>query len=126
MLLDDIAYYIEQQGRGTVGTDIFVSQLRDEPDNCTILYDTGGVEPDHYLPNANPTFQVYVRNADYATGKTLIDNIVEDFEMLANETLKTGGKYFYYILVMGEAAHIGRDKSGRDEFTVNFRTKIRR
>lgn len=126
-IIKDVVDYLEDQTRGTVGTDIFASvKPESAPDECIIVYETGGVEPDPDIPLADPTFQVYVRNSDYASGKAVVDNIVDDLHQWRGGTLVTGGNHFYFILLMGEPGHIGRDDQGRQEWTANFRTRIRR
>lgn len=125
-VLDDVAQYLEDQGRGTVGTSIFKSNMPDTPDNIIAVYATGGLTPDRYLPTAEPTFQVMVRASDYATLQTTVDNIVSDLHRKRNVELVTNETYFYYIFLLSEPAHIGRDANGRDEMSINFVTKIRR
>jgi hypothetical protein len=86
----------------------------------------GGLEPDRYLPTADPTFQILVRNTSYSAGQSIVDEIVEALHQKENIELVTGGTYFYYIFLFNEPAHIGRDDKGRHEFSINFVCKIRR
>lgn len=125
-IIDDIGEYLEDQSIGTVGTDIFLSKLVDTPDNVVVILDTGGAKPDVYIPTGVPDFQVYVRNKSYASGKAKIDSIVDLLHRKANETLISGGKFFYYITLATEVLYIGRDDKSRSEFSVNFNTKVKR
>lgn len=124
--IDDIVNYLEENGVGTKTTNLFAAYLPAEPDDVVVVYDTGGFEPDYYLPTAVPTFQIYVRSSDYSTGKDKVDEIVELLHRHANLELVSNGNYFYYITLMGEPTHIGRDENERDEFSINIRTLIRR
>ena len=124
--LDNLAKYLEDNEIGTLRTDLFKAYLPSEPDDVVVAYDTGGFEPDVYLPTGLPTFQIYVRSVDYTTGKAKVDEIVELVNRKANLQLVTGGVYFYYLTLMSEPVHIGRDKTERDEFSINVRSKIRR
>ena len=122
---DNVADYLEAQGVGTVGTDIFVGYLPDTPDSCIAVLETGGTEPDAYLPFREPTFQVLIRNTTFEEGQTKLASVRSTLHQLNNITLVTGGFYFYYILAIAEGGHIGRDDVGRDMFSINFKAKLR-
>lgn len=124
MVSVEIAEFLEDNSIGTVGANIFYSRLPDQPDNCIAVYDTGGIAPNRYVPIAQPTFQIIIRNKAYATGKAIAESIVALLDRRMNEEI--GGTYFYSIFLMGEPAHIGADKKDRDEFSMNFVCKIRR
>jgi len=77
MSIDDIANEIISNITGlTLGINIFKGFMPEKPDNCVLLLDTGGAEPDQYLPTGKPTFQILVRNKSYETGYELIQSIV--------------------------------------------------
>jgi hypothetical protein len=124
--IDDIAKYLQANNIGTLKTDLFETYQPDKPDACIAILDTGGFEPDSYLPTGDPTFQILVRSIDYTTGKAKVDAIVNLLHLKANIQLVTDGVYFYYIKLMQEPVHLGRDKNERDEFSINLRTHIRR
>lgn len=124
--INDIITYLQENNIGTKATDLFAAYMPKEPGNIVAVFDTGGFEPSVYLPMANPTFQVYVRNSNYEDGKSKVDEIVSLLHQKANIELVSGQTYFYYIALMQEPIHIGRDENERDEFSINFRTQIRR
>jgi len=68
MLLEDIGGYLEQNGIGVLGTDIFLGQLPPSPDNVVVLYPTGGFAQDLPLPDVKMTAQVLVRDKSYQAG----------------------------------------------------------
>jgi len=125
-MINDVYTYLDAQTSLTAGTDLFKSRLTESPNNQVVIYNTGGLEPDRYLPTADPTFQVLVRNTSYATGQSLVNDIVEALHQKTNIELVSGSKYFYYIFLMYEPEHIGRDDKGRHEFSINFVCKYRR
>jgi len=125
-MINDVYTYLDAQTSLTAGTDLFKSRLTESPNNQVVIYNTGGLEPDRYLPTADPTFQVLVRNTSYATGQSLVNDIVEALHQKTNVELVEGSKYFYYIFLMYEPEHIGRDDKGRHEFSINFVCKYRR
>lgn len=126
MIIDDIYTYLGEETSLTCGTNLFKSRQTDSPNDQVVIYDTGGFESDHYLPVAKPTFQVLVRSTKYATGADYVDEIVKALHQLTNTELVTGSKYFYYIFLLNEPSHIGRDDKGRHEFSINFMCEIRR
>jgi len=126
VIINDIYTYIGQETSLTAGTDLFKSRQTESPNNQVVIYDTGGLEPDRYLPTADPTFQILVRNTSYSAGQSIVDEIVEALHQKENIELVTGGTYFYYIFLFNSPAHIGRDDKGRHEFSINFVCKIRR
>lgn len=118
--IDDIADFLEDNSIGTVGTDIFVGQQPDSPANCVTVLDTGGQRPDIDLPTKRPTFQVLVRNTNYANGAAKLLAIRNLLHNKYNATLVGGGNYFYSINAISEGGHIGQDDIGNDEFSMNF------
>ena len=124
--IDNLAKYLEDNEIGTLKTDLFKAYLPSEPDDIVVVYDTGGFKPDVYLPTGLPTFQVYVRSVNYTTGKAKVDEIVALVNRKANLQLVDDGVYFYYLTLMSEPVHIGRDSNERDEFSINVRGMIRR
>jgi hypothetical protein len=126
VVINDIYTYLGEETDLTAGTDLFKSRQTESPNNQVVIYDTGGLEPDRYLPTADPTFQVLVRNTSYATGQGIVDDIVDALHQKTNIELVSGSIYFYYIFLFNEPSHIGRDDKGRHEFSINFVCKYRR
>lgn len=125
ILINDVADYLEAQGVGTVATNLFCGYLPESPATCISVLDTGGVQPDRYLPTKDPTFQVFIRAVDYPTGKAKLDLVRAKLHQKANINLVTNQTYFYYIMAMSEGGHLGKDELGRDLFSINFLCKTR-
>ncbi len=125
--IDDIAAYLEAQAIGTVGTDIFKGQLPDEPglDNVIAVFERGGTAPSMDIPTKSPSFQVIVRNKDYAAGRDKLEAVRTALHRQYNVQLVTSGVYFYRIVATSEGGSIGRDAGNRDEFSINFSTLTR-
>lgn len=124
-LLNDVVAYLVTQSVGTLGTNLFKGYLPPTPDTAIAVIETGGPEPDHYLPTRAPTFQVMIRAADYATGKTKLAAVRAALHRNDNIALVSGQTYFYYIQAISEGGHLGRDDNGRDLFSINFLCKTR-
>jgi hypothetical protein len=105
-ILNDLATYMQTNSIGTIGTNLFKGYMPDAVNTGVCILDTGGPEPDKYLPTKKPTFQIYIRATDYITGKAKMDAVRALLHQVANTTI--GGTYFYYILALSEGGHIGR------------------
>ncbi len=125
-ILQQVINYLEDQGVGTVGTDLFYSKMSDNPVSQIVAFATGGLSPDRYLKSADPTFQILVRNKTYEDGQGKIDDIVNALHQKANLELVTGEDYFYFIFLIQEPTHLMRDEKGRHLWSLNFNTRIRR
>jgi hypothetical protein len=129
MIIDDVVNYLVAEVAGVtlvLGTNLFKSYMPDTPNPCVVVYDTGGAEPDRYLPTAMPTFQVLVRSDDYEEAHNLIQEIADLLHNKYNIELVAGQTYFYAINLLGEPANIGRNDKNLDEFSANFICRIRR
>lgn len=124
-LIDDLGTYLQTQGIGTLGTDLFQGHLPSSPDNCVAVFETGGSQPNKDLPLNHPSFQVIVRNKSYATGRDKLESVRTALHRKFNTSLVSGQTFAYYILATSEGGHIGRDESGRDEFSINFQAVTR-
>lgn len=127
-LIEQVATYLDVDlNLGTLGTDIFVGYAPDSestPVDIISVLDTGGEEPSAFIPTFVPTFQVFIRDVDYDTGKAILDSVRNALHQFEG-TLVSGQTYFYYILAISEGGHLGRDEAGRDLFSINFRCKTR-
>ncbi len=123
---EQIATYLQANGVGTLATDLFISYLPEDSHlPCVGVFDTGGIQPDKYLPMKHPTFQVFIRAASFDAGKTKLAAIRALLHQKMNSTLVVGEDYFFYIFALSEGGHIGRNDAGMDEFTMNFEALIR-
>lgn len=123
MKAKDFATYLADNGIGTLGTDVFYSNQPDN-DSCVTVMDTGGLEPNRYLPHADATFQVLVRDTHYDDAVTTAETIVSLLN--DNNHVTIGDNYHYFIFLLTEPTSIGRDAKGRDEISINFITRYRR
>jgi hypothetical protein len=122
-MLADLQQYLADNGVGTIATNLFATYMPPSPDNAVAIIATGGPEPIEISGIKSPTFQVLIRNADYATGEAKMATIRNLLQALKNTTI--GNTYFYFILLTSEGGHIGRDDVGRDEFSLNFLCRTR-
>ena len=122
--LIDIATYLDAQlASVTLGTNLFVGRMPDSPDTCVVLYEYGGGVPDNTMGGGlpvleNPSIQVAVRAASYATAESLIQSIWLTLETVIDETL-TATRY-NRIGAIQSPFPLDRDSADRVVFVQNF------
>jgi len=127
-LLEDIAAVIDSNSvTFTLGTNLFIGRLPDDPDLCCAIYQYGGEEPlktmggDAMPPIEEPRIQVIIRATGYATAQSTITTIWGYLEAILNENL-TGDRYLRVSAVQSPFP-LERDSQDRILFAQNFRVQ---
>ncbi|MBA1336730.1 MAG: hypothetical protein HPY66_3165 [Firmicutes bacterium] len=118
MMLNEIGSYLQAQGVGTLGSDIILGLMPDQPDNCIALFEYAGSPPDLHWSGEYPGLQVRVRNKSYAAGRVKIGEIINLLHGL-HETQLSGTRYLL-VKARGSPEVLKRDASNRTEWFVNF------
>ena len=105
----------------TFGTDLFVSNLPDSPDDCVAVYDAPGDSPEQGSDIYRPGIQIQVRGASDSYSDTWSEafNIREELDGKYNVT--KNGSCYIGIFAVGEIIPLGRDRHNRPVFSMNFR-----
>lgn len=120
-LVSDIKTIID----GSV-SNIYLDDMPDTPDNCTILYTFGGESPRHSFEARieRPSFRVIVRNTSSATAisitktiKNLLDGLTSQ-QVVYNEYIS--------IFLSRNVENIGKDNRGRSQFSMVFAVNLDR
>jgi len=117
-VLKEIGTYLATKSIGTVGTDIFLGLMPDQPDNCVTLFEYAGSPPDLHWAGEYPGLQVRVRNKSYAAARSKIGEVIEKLHGLHEQTLS--GTRYLLIRARGSPEVLKRDASNRVELFVNF------
>ena len=117
-MLAEIGAYLAQKSIGTVGTDIFLGQMPDQPDSCIVLFEYAGSPPDLHWNGEYPGLQVRVRNKSYAAGRAKIKEVVTELHGVHELTLN--GTRYLLIKARGSPEVLKRDNNNRVELFVNF------
>lgn len=101
-------------------SNVYIGSMPTTPDQCICLYNTGGYARD--LSGTfveEPTFQIKVRAATYSAGETLCNTVID---------LLHGKTTTKIMMIQSQSAiiDIGRDENNRQEWTINFRSYLRR
>jgi hypothetical protein len=117
-VLKEIGAYLATKSIGTVGTDIFLGLMPDQPDNCIALFEYAGSPPDLHWNGEYPGLQVRVRNKSYAAARTKIGDAMTALHGLHEQTLS--GTRYLLIKARGSPEVLKRDNNNRVELFVNF------
>lgn len=117
MMLNEIGGYLQAQGAGTLGVDMYLGLMPDQPDNCIALFEYAGAPPDLHWGGEYPGLQVRVRDKTYGTGRTRIAAIVYLLHGL-HETELAGTRYLL-LRARGSPEVLKRDARNRVELFVN-------
>lgn len=118
MLVQDVATYLQNNGIGTLGTNLFVGRLPDEPDTCTAVFAYAGFPMPLHWNGEQPGLQVLVRAPSYVQAQNLMEQIRGLLHGLSEQTLGTTR----YLLVRAKQSPmlLQRDDGDRAIFVCNF------
>lgn len=104
----------------TFKTNLFVARMPDTPDQCVVLYDSGGFAP-YSNDYQRPTVQIRTRGAQggYQTIYDLTKAIWDELHELANQTINL--TRYIAIYAVDEPFSLGLDDNNRPLFSMNFR-----
>lgn len=102
-------------------TNLFISEMMDEPDECTCIYDTGGTPAEPHITYERPTFQIRVRGVrgEYQDAYDLAQAIKIELNGVNNETIATSR--YIGIWLNSDIIFVGYDEKHRPLFSINFR-----
>lgn len=127
-LLDDVgAYLAAQVGSLTLGTNLFLGRMPDEPDTCVALYEYGGDSPlstmgsDAMPPVEQPRIQILTRAPGYSSSRSLALSCWAAVEAILNETLS--GTRYHRVSANQSPFPLERDSHDRVLFAQNFRVQ---
>ena len=103
----------------TFATDLFISEIPTDPDQCVCIYDTGGYDPEVNCTYEKPTIQVRVRGGDYLVAHGLAQDIRDVLNGEYNCTIN--GARYIGIWAEGDILFVEYDNNHRPLLTVNFR-----
>lgn len=131
ILTVQVAKFLDSEGLGTfdetgVSGTIYIACMPQTPDEVISIYPTGGGTSDGKLQYDNPTIQIMVRGtANPIQAATLAQGIYDKLQGFHHDYLIAGGYWILNCIGLQSAPiHIGRDETGRHEFSLNFQLEI--
>ena len=129
-LLEIIGEYIEDQGHGTFGSDLFLARMPEAPDACVGVFEYDGGVPLETMGVSGIavdriSIQVLVRGdrEDYPGARDLAAAIREDLATITNQTFTpTGGSATLVLRVRpnGSLNPLAYDANERPLISANF------
>jgi hypothetical protein len=125
--LVDIANYLDANVAGlTLGTNLFIGRMPDDPNACVAVYEYGGTRPDNTMGGGapvlqNPSVQVRVRDTSYASAQTTANLCFVALEAIVDETINT--TRYNRVTAIQSPFPLERDPEERIVFVQNFDVK---
>lgn len=120
-IANELASYLQNGGFGTLGTDIFVSQIPSDKNGIYIAITGGNLN--YYLPIEDAVLDIYVKDTSASSAVTTLNAIKRYIHRMHNTS--TSGSYIYSILALGNVEVVERDleyaKLFKQTFTVKYR-----
>ncbi len=123
-MIEEIGNFLQGQGVGTQGTDIFLNDVpQDAPDTAVSLEETAGLAPlyIHGITGTawnQPGLQVFTRAKSPSTARTNAETIFKLLSNLTNVVLE--GVLYQSIRPVQNPFPLGRDENHRAQFVCNY------
>ena len=126
-VLDDVGTFMAANVTDvtlTLGTNLFLGRLPDDPDTCVAIYETAGTNPtDVFGANSAPPIEhagvmCHTRATSYSSCQSLAVDIMKTLSKVINETLTS--TYYYKVEVEQSPFALERDEQERMVFSCNF------
>lgn len=129
-ILEAVGDYLQANGYGTQGTNLFLAVMPESPDACVAVYENAGNRPHFTMGNDpwaidRPLIQVICRAArsDYPTARNNAEAIRALLSAVTEQTLS--GVPIMRIESQGSVTPMGEDENQRPMVSVNFECMVR-
>lgn len=123
MILEALADRLTSASVATVGTNLFLGMMPDDPDLCVALFEYAGAPPLEVLQNnaatlERPGIQVLVRAGrnDYPVARDLTNTIRNTLTAITDEEIS--GVRFLRVAALSAVNATGTDEKDRPQFTL--------
>lgn len=124
--IEDIGAFLQTNGIGTLGTDIFYTKFPALPHNCIILIGQAGQSTKTTLGKTmtleRPELGIRVRNQYDETAEAKAKAIYDLLNLTFNTTL--GSTRFKSIKAIAPPFPVGQDKNENFLYSINFSLEI--
>lgn len=100
MIIRDIVTYLQEQGIGTFGTDIFISELPNDKTDIIALMTSPSPDPDKSVPYYIQTIDIHARFKTYVDGYSKLSDIMTLLHRKYDYELENYHVYLSYSLGM--------------------------
>ena len=128
-ITEEVIYFLEGEGVGTAGVDLFPERLPSKPDKALMVESTGGFESDMKHGYTYATFRLLARSgegADPRPAKTMLADAYDVLHGFGSGRLVEDGIWVISIqAVQGAPVNIDRDDNNRHRFSQNYQMEYR-
>ena len=129
-ILEAVGDYVQAQGQGTLGVNLFLGMMPETPDACVCIYESQGLAPMMTMGAAafaveQPGLQVIARGArgDYPGARDKAKAVRALLAAVTETTLS--GVHVMRISADGSMLPMGEDQNGRPMVSTNFSCAVR-
>ena len=116
--MNDVAYeiakYIANAGDGTLGKDVFASQIPSDQNGIYVIRAGGSLN--NYNSIANTVVDVYIKNTQASTCITTLEGIKAYIHRMYDTNIDN--THIYSILVIGDVTDVQRDQEYAKVFKI--------
>jgi hypothetical protein len=102
-----------------VGTDVFIGNLPDTPDDCCKVSPTTGRPPTLTTEMEIPGIQVIIRDTVFADAYKGANNLYKYMHQKCLPEITGTTRNIYFIEVTGAPIYLGQDQKQRHLFSIN-------
>lgn len=123
MVLEELATYMQANGIGTLGTNLFVGTLPSTPDTCVGLQEYPGTQPAYALGGGLqvlefPRVQVMTRAKLYNVARDKADDVWRLLGAITGQTLS--GVHHLRVQALSNPFELPPDDTNRKLFACNY------
>lgn len=118
MIIEEIADYLEDNGIGTVGTNIFLGELPFDKSEIISLVNSPSPEPNKAIPYYEQRVDVWARYADYSDGYAKLQSIMDLLHQ--KEHYELPSFHVYLSFALGMIDDFDRDTERRHIFKLSL------
>lgn len=120
---NELAEYLEDEGVGTVGTDIFAGQIPEQVASAIVITQYPGKPPELTCGSTGwnleiPRLQVRCRNTDEATALSKANACGDALTKIANQTIES--VYYRSVMLVQSPGLLYRDENNRPNYGFNI------
>lgn len=122
----DIVEYIENEGFGTVGTDLFIGDFTIQtPNEATLLQQVGGDGQNLYVEFYTVDIAFVARSQTYEGAVTKLQAIQSLFDNRTRFSLGVNKKFILYFYTQSGRTDLGKNVNGNHEQSQNYMVRYR-
>lgn len=119
MIEKEIADYLEDGGIGTVGSDIYVGELPEDPANAILVVSAPSGTQEMYFDVRNITIDFWVRNKKTDSANSKIQEIFDTLHIGQNYDLEN--YHIYFSHAVSNIEDLDKDSIGRKLLKLSIR-----